>query len=165
MKGNKKKVTRASGDAILYFCFHNAISLIFFFVLTINLDIYSGTDLMIVYVFSRDFWYMALLQVFPVLILSSIIGRLTAFITINLYCNYKERPMKRWSELNNGINKIGIVFIITALITSIVYSLGLIVLLQNAIFDEETLITLVASYMGLKLLTFIIIRWFVGSKL
>ncbi|KKL54465.1 hypothetical protein LCGC14_2265140 [marine sediment metagenome] len=171
MKGNRKrnkkrkKVTRASGDAILYFFLHNIISLIFFFALTINLDIYSGTDIMMSYVFSGEFWYMALVQVFLIYILSSVIGRVMAYLTINLYCNIKERPMKRWSELNRGINKLGLVFLLTGIVTSIIYSLGLVAILQNAIFNENTLITLIIIYMGFKLGTFVIIRWFVGAKL
>ncbi|MFW9968753.1 MAG: hypothetical protein ACFFDF_01045 [Candidatus Odinarchaeota archaeon] len=165
------KSERMTGDVIWYFCLHNLISVFFFFLFTISFDIYMGQDLMLSDIFSKAFWKMVLFQVFPSAIISSIIGRITAYFIINGYIKVKYRKRrikkkgKKWSELNRGINGLGLIFFFSAFITSIIYSLGLVSILQYAIFSQETLLTLIIIYIGLKLGTYLLVRWFVGAKL
>ncbi|MFX1569822.1 MAG: hypothetical protein ACFFCV_15830 [Promethearchaeota archaeon] len=169
MRENRKS-ERASGDQFWYFCIHNLISIFIFFFATTSLKIYSGNKVLLSEIFSREFSELVLLKVFPILILSSIGGRIIALIAINGFIKVKDRnkrvkrTSKKWSEYNKGINKLGLVFILTALITSIIYSLGLVGILQYAIFNENTLLTLIAVYIGLKIGTFYLVRWFIGSK-
>lgn len=165
MRGSRKS-ERATGDLITYFILHNIISITFFFLITIQLEIYVGKDRLIGYIFQKEFWDLAILQVFPISIVSSIIGRITAFFMINLYLKYqKKKAPKRWSELNKGLNKLGLQFIITAIITAIFYSLGIIGILQYAVFSEETLLSLIIIYVGVKIGTFYFVQWFIGTKL
>ena len=170
-KNYSGKSERVTGDLIWYFCLHNLISVFFFFLFTISFDLYMGQELMLSDIFSKEFWGMVLLQVFPLSILSSIVGRGSAYYMINGYIKLKyhkrrvKKSIKRWSELNRGINKLGLVFLITALITSIIYSLGLVGILQYALFSEETLLTLIVVYIGLKIGIFYLVRWGIGAKL
>lgn len=59
----------------------------------------------------------------------------------------------------------GIKFLITALIISFFYSMGIITLLSYMVFDEITLLPLIIIYSGLKIGTYFFVRWLVGSKL
>lgn len=162
---------RVSGDLLGYFLLHNAISVFYFFVVTICMGIYVAQELTFEYVFSRDFLDLTLFQIFPISVISSILGRITAFYGIKGYYKYADRNrkikrvMKRWSELNIKINRMGIKFFITALITSFFYSMGLITLLTYLVFDETTLLPLIVIYSVLKIGTHFFVRWLCGSKL
>ena len=178
MKKNEKEYTskneRASGDLLSYFLYHNLISVLFFFVITISLGIYADKNVtdgytwiqVFGYVISSDYWQLTVFQIFPISLLSSVMGRITAFYLIRIYYNYYgNRATKRWSELNRGINRMGIKFVITALITSFFFTIGLITLLSVFVFDEKTLLPLMVIYSVLKIGTYFFVRWLVGSHL
>ena len=170
---------RASGDLLTYFILHNLLSVLFFFLFTIAMGIYAeqvnilgfSWIQVIGYIISSDFWELMVFQVFPISVISSVLGRITGFYAIKIYYIIRDRKLKtrrttkRWSELSKGINRMGIKFFITALLTSFIYSIGLIVLLSFAIFGEATLLPLVLIYTALKIGTYFFVRWFVGSKL
>ncbi len=161
---------RASGDLFGYFLLHNLISVWFFFVFTIGLGIYTERDMTFGYVISSEFWELTIFQIFPLSVISSILGRITAFYSIKGYYKYRDRKTKvkrttkRWSEMNTKINRMGLRFLITALLTSFIYSIGMITMLSYAVFDETTLLPLMVIYFGLKVGTYLFVRWFVGSK-
>jgi len=162
---------RASGDLFGYFLLHNLISVWFFFVFTIGLGIYIERDVTFGYVISSAFWELTIFQIFPISVISSILGRITAFYGVKGCYKYMDRnrkvkrTMKRWSEMNRGINRMGLRFLITALLTSFVYSIGMIIMLSYAVFDETTLLPLMIVYFSLKILIYFSVRWLVGSKL
>lgn len=174
-----EKSERVSGDLLSYFLAHNIISVLFFFVFTIAMGIYARQEdlygfswiQVIGYLISIEFWELTVFQIFPISIISSIIGRITAFYSIKGYYRYKDRKQrtrrttKRWSELNRGINRMGLKFLITSLITSFIYSIGVITMLSYAIFDENTLLPLIVVYSVLKIGIHFLVRWLVGSKL
>ena len=162
---------RASGDLFGYFLLHNLISVLFFFVFTIGLGVYTEQDFIFVYFISSEFWELTIFQIFPLSVFSSILGRITAFYSIKGYYKYRDRKTKvrratkRWSEMNRGINRMGLQFLITALLTSFVYSVGMVTMLSYAVFDETTLLPLMVIYFGLKVGIYLFVRWFVKSKL
>lgn len=164
--GKKQKTERVTGDALLYFFLHNLISVFFFFLFTVRLEIYDGTNVSVAFLFTLEFWEMVIFQILLFSIVSSIIGRITAFMLMKAYFKYgAKKSMKRWTELNTGINRFSLViFLLTALITSIVYSLGIIAILQDRIFSENTLLTLIFTYILFKTGVFFVVRWFIGSK-
>ena len=173
------KSERASGDLLWYFITHNLISVTFFFLFSMSMGVYieqgkvfGYTWIQVLeYVFSKEFLELTVFQIFPLSVVSSILGRITAFYLLRGYYAYRDRKskmkraMKRWSELNKGINRMGIKFLITALITSFIYSLGIISMLSYAIFDENTLLPLIVIYTSLKIGTYFFVRWLCGSKL
>ena len=178
-KHRTEKSERVSGDLLFFFGLHNLISVLFFFLFTYFLGVYAGREdvynfswiQVIGYLINSEFWKMTILQIFPILIITGLLGRVTAFYGIKGYYAVKDRNQetkratKRWSELNTKINRIGIKFFITALITSFIYSIGIISLLSQAVFQETTLLPLIIMYSVVKIITFIGVRWLVGSKL
>ena len=166
-----EKGERISGDLFGYFMAHNLISMLFFFAFTIGLGIYGiKQELTFAYFISSGFWQLTIFQVFPCILISGIIGRITAFYSIKGYVRWGDRKgksrrtTKRWSELNRGINRMGLRFLITALITSIIYTAISISLLSYMIFDEKALLPLMVTYFGIKTAIYLGVRWFVGSK-
>ncbi len=161
---------RASGDLFGYFLLHNLISVAFFFCFTMCLGIYTERDMTFGYFISSEFWELTIFQIFPLSLISSILGRITAFFGIKGYYKYRDRKKKikrttkRWSEMNVKINRMGLRFLITALLTSFIYSVGMITMLSYAVFDETTLLPLMVIYFGLKIGIYLSVRWFVGSK-
>ena len=167
----EEKSERATGDLLTYFIIHNMVSVFFFFLFTLSFGVFIGKDRLIGFIFQKEFWEMAIFQVFPICVISSLIGRITAYYILKGYHNYRnrkrtiQRTPKRWSELNTGINRLGLAFFIAALITSFIFSLGIVGVLQYAVFDEQTLLTLIIIYIGIKIGTYYFVSWFVGTKL
>lgn len=161
-----KRTDRVTGDALLYFFLHSLISVLFFFLFTVRLEVYEAKDVPITFFFTSDFWDMVMFQVLLFIIISNVIGRITAYFIIRAYFYYRtKKSMKRWTELNRGINKFSIlIFLLTALTTSIIYSLGIIAILQDKIFDENTLLTLIATYILFKIGCFFFWRWLIRAK-
>ena len=174
-----EKTERASGDLLWYFLLHNLISVLFFFVFTILMGIYvSLIDIygfswvqVIGYLINRDFWELVVFQIFPISVISSVLGRIAAFYCIKGYYKYRDRKAKviratkRWSELNKGINRIGIKFLITSLITSFIYAFGMVSILSNIIFNQVAFLPLLVVYSMLKIGVFYFVKWLVGSML
>lgn len=165
------KSERVGGDALTYFIVHNSFSIFLFFVVTLYFGIYAGKEQLIGFVFQKEFWELTLFQIFPISVLCSLLGRIGSYYIINSYIRYKnkkrtiKKSTKRWGELNEGINRLGLVFIISALITSFIYSLGLVAILQFVVFNEESFFALISIYVILKIGTHVFVRWFVGTKL
>ena len=173
-----KKGERISGDLFWYFVFHNVVSVLYFFGFTLALGVYTerGSILgntwtqTLIYLLSSEFWQLTIFQIFPLSVISSVLGRITAFYSIKGYIRWRDRKeasrrtSKRWSELNRGINRMGLRFLITAMITSFVYSIGMISYLSYVVFDENALLPLMVVYFGLKVVIYLFVRWFVGSK-
>lgn len=171
MRKESEKSERTSGDLLTYFIIHNSVSVLFFFLSTLYFGIYIGVDRLIGFVFQKEFWELAIFQVFPICVISSLIGRITAYYILKGSHNYRNRKRtikrtpKKWSELNTGINKLGLEFFISALITALIFSLGLISVLQFAVFNEQTLLTLIIIYAGVKIGTHYFVQYIVGVKL
>ncbi len=165
-KPKTKRTDRVTGDALLYFTLHITISVLFFFLFTVRLEVYEAKNVPITFFFTSEFWDMVIFQVFVFIIISSIIGRITAYYIIKAYFYYgTKKSTKRWTEINRGINKFSLlIFLLTALTTSIIYSLGIIAVLQDRIFNESTLLTLIFTYILFKVGCFFFWRWIIGAK-
>lgn len=162
---------KVTGDAISYFILHNMISVFFFFLFTINLEVYDAREITITFLFTLDFWEMVIFEVFIFSMLSSGIGRVGAYLIIKggYYLRNRKRRKKkitkRWGELNSGINQFHwLVFILTALITSLIYSLGVVFILRDTIFSSDSLSSLIVIYIGFKVGVYFFIRWLTKAK-
>jgi len=173
-----EKGERLAGDRLTYFILHNIVSGLIFFLVTIFMDVYVEKDYLLgytwlqilVYLISREFWMLTITQIFPIMLISSVTGRIVTFYAIRWYVRYADRKTKvrrttkRWSELNKGVNRMGIRFILTALIASFIYSIGVVVLLSNMIFEETAFLPLLIIYFCLKLGTYFFVRYIIGKK-
>lgn len=158
----KGKTERATGDLLSYFILHNLVSMLMFFMLTIGLGTYVYKEFTLSLMFTEEFWNIVF-QVFWISVCGIIFGRATVFYAIRWYHSYKDRTTKRWSELNRGINKIGFRLAISVFLSSIAYTMGLVIMLSDAIFDETKILPLMVVYLGLKIGMYFIVRWFVGK--
>lgn len=73
--------------------------------------------------------------------------------------------MKRFGELQKGVNKIGMVYLVSTLISSVLFAFGAIAILENMIYDKPTIFTLFATYLILKMTIFVIVKSFFNLKL
>ena len=168
--GKREKTERVEAEAISYFFWHNLFSVFIFFLMTMQFGLFKERNYSFSYIFSIDFGLFVII-IFCFSLLAGFIGRLTAYIVLKAYFswrnkrNRKIKVMKKFGELNSGINKISIAFFISAFITAVVFSLGVVLLLQNMLFDENTLLTLMATYLLLKIGIFFGIKLLVEWKL
>ncbi len=177
-RSRDQKTERASGDLLLYFITHNIISGLLFFFVTLGVGIYDqqqeiyGLDgfQLFFYLFSFAFWVMILQAIF-ILFLCCMAGRITAFYGIKGYYGYIDRDsrikraIKRWSELNKGINRFGIRWFLTTVITAVIYCMGAVSLLSNMVFNEDTLLPLMTIYILVKIAVYYFVKWLVGKFL
>lgn len=158
-----KDVERTKGDSWIYFGLHSIIgSALFIFIsLPLNLfNLYAGS---VSSLFTSDF----LLSLLLVLILSvgtNISGRIIAYLLLSLF--YVKTIMKTPYELNfdNGINKIGTRYVVSILISSLIFSLGLIYILESKIFGDNTLTSFALTYLIIKFVVYTFTIILVASK-
>lgn len=170
-RAKQTTATRVTGDSLLYFIFHNSISVFFFFLFTINIETYDMTRIPASYLFSSEFWKLVIYNIFFISLVCGIIGRVGAYSTIVGYYYFrnrkrtKQKTTKRWGELNSGINQFNIiVFVLTAFITSVIYALGVVVYLQHTIFGTESFVVLVGIYILFKVGIYFGVRWLTKAK-
>lgn len=163
----RARTERVTGDALLYFILHNLISVAFFFFFTIRGQIYEGKNITLGNMISLYFWKDVVFRVLLFSIVSCIIGRISAFLIMRLYFLYgTKKSFKRWSEINRGLNNFILsVFLITSLMSSLIYSMGIILILQYRIFNRDTLLTLMATYILVKTGMYFFVRWILRAKI
>lgn len=165
-KQKKERAERVKADNILYFFLHNILSVFLFFIISIQFNLYNlETNDSFSILISGDFW-IVVFEIFIFSIISGIISRIVVFFGLRIYFYYyRNKVMKTWTSLNKGWNKISIAFFISSFITAILYVIGFLQILQNSIFSEATLLTLIGAYAILKVSVFIIVRTITEIKL
>ena len=169
-KTKKDKTERVEAEAISYFFWHNLFSVFIFFLMTMQFGVFGERNYSASYLFSMAFVEFVLV-IFCFSLIAGFLGRLLAYIVLRLYFSWRSKKngrikvMKKFGELNSGLNKISITFVISAFITAVVFAFGVVILLQNMLFDENTLLTLMATYLLLKMGIFFGIKLLVEWKL
>ncbi|MCP4651530.1 MAG: hypothetical protein GY853_15820 [PVC group bacterium] len=161
----KRRRGRVEGDAIYYFAIHNLFSAVFFFAFTLGMDIYTQQTEMLSELLSFSFLEL-ILTIFGLLLLSGIIGRFFAFFFLKaMFGIVIGREMKKFGELNDGLNKISFSFIIASFVSAILFAVGALSIVQSKIFGQMTFWTLVFTYVMIKVVVFVLVRLFSESKL
>jgi len=161
----KMKKGRVQGDFITYFALHNLISMLLFFWIAIPLGFFEQKTEVISDIFSLTFLEL-IVNVFALTLFTGIISRVFGWLLLRFIVVYwRKREMKKFGELNQGINKISIVYILSIFVSSVLFAIGALTILQYVIFGAESLITLVATYIILKIGVYLLIRFFSGAKL
>lgn len=150
MRTGKKKLVRSDVDAISFFFWHNIISMFLFFMCTMSFGFYGARDRSIAYIFSLDFLWFILL-IFVCSMGAGLLGRLLAYILMKVYFDWRGKVMKKVGDLNRGINKISVAFFLSAFLTAVAFSLGVVIILQDKVFNQNSLLTLMGSYLLLKI--------------
>lgn len=168
---------RIEGDKWYYFIIHSIFSGIIFFFFAINLGLLSNSSETISELISINFFFVILI-VFVVSVISSILGRVISYYFIKTIIVYvpryismkKNKPfnlkeMRRFWELNTGINKMGYLFLIASLLSSLFFSIGALTIVQSKIFGTSNIYTLVTTYFVLMVVVQVLARYLVQRRL
>ena len=149
---HKTKSEKTEGEHIIYFLLHYTVSTIFFFGFTLKFGIYDITEYTIAYLFTLEFLEL-IWTLFCISILCFLIGRTIAYVLIwVIFTQFLDKTVKNFRDINTGINKITIYkLIIATILSSFFFAIGLIAILQDTLFDERTLISLIGVYLLVKL--------------
>lgn len=161
---HRKPEKRVEGEILIYALFHNTLSGLLFILITTSMGIYELRVDNISILLTSQFLSM-IFTIFVVSLITGIIGRFFAFFTLKFIFSYCNKPMKKFGEINRGINKIGMVFLVSTLITSFLFALGIIAILENMIYDKTTILTLFATYLIIKITVFMTVKIFFNLKL
>lgn len=159
-----RKAQRVEGEILWYLVFYNTISGLLFILITTSMGIYELKEDTISIILTSDFLFL-IFAIFVVSLITSIIGRIVAFFTLKFIFTQYGKNMKRFGEINTGMNKIGMVYIISTLITTILFAFGAVAILENVIYDKTTVLTLFATYLILKITVYILVKLFFNFKL
>ncbi|MHA1502436.1 MAG: hypothetical protein ACTSSB_11350 [Candidatus Heimdallarchaeota archaeon] len=164
MKEHEKKYTnrRVQGDSLYYFCFHNLISILLFFLFALNLKLFESQSDEISQILSIGYVQL-LFMIFGISLLCGILGRIIAYILLKMV--FKNKPIKTFGEFNQGINKISMSYLLSTFVSAVIFSIGAFAILQNVLFDEESLFTLMATYIIIKIGVYLATRMFSSFKL
>lgn len=157
---HKGKSEKTEGEHVIYFLLHYTVSTIFFFGFTLRFGIYEIEDYTITYLFTLEF--LELIGVlFCISILCTIIGRTLAYALLwVIHTQFLDKTIKNFRGINTGINKITIYkFIIMTILSSFFFAIGFITILQDTLFDEKTLGSLIIVYLLVKLGTFAFVNF------
>lgn len=159
-----RKAERVEGEILWYLVFYNTISGLLFILITNSMGIYELKEDSISIILTSDFLFL-IFAIFVVSLITSIVGRIIAFFTLKFIFNRYNKNMKRFGEINKGMNKIGMVYLVSTLITALLFALGAVAILENLIYDKTTVLTLFATYLILKITVYILVKLFFNFKL
>lgn len=150
----------ARGDKWLYFLFHNLLSVWIFYSLV---TIYSIAPYYYLFNIITPNFLQNLGLVFVFSLVSAIFSRVLTFIFLKrVFFKYiiKRSKVRRWDDLNQGINKMDGTWILAMLFSSLAFMIGATFLLDAMLFStsENNLFTLMISYLIIKIVTIIIVR-------
>lgn len=155
---------RVEGDSIYYFALHNFISMITFFAIAVPLGLFTTEIELVEDLFSFEFLGFILI-IFGLTFLSGILARIIAYVAMFYFTkNVLNKQLKTLGQFNDGINKVGMAFAISLFISSVLFAIGAIAIIESMLFTEQTLITLLATYMLIKLLIFIFVKLLMNAK-
>ena len=148
---------RVEGENLYYFALHNMISGSLFLIITALSGIWEIRQTNILNLFTSEFIELVLV-LFAIYLLTGITGRITAFFLMKYLLKANDKVMKKFWDANKGINKIGMVWLLSILLSSLIFAFGIIALLQNAIYDENTFFTLIGTYLIVRLIVYLFFK-------
>jgi len=158
----KKREGRSEGDQMIYYLLHSVISSFLFIMLAIYLNFFRLKSDTMNFIFSVDF-LMTILAIFIVSIITNFFGRIVAYLVLQLI--YRRTATKTFLELNStGLNKLGIRYLVATLIASLLFTTGMVYILQLKIFGEDTIVSLILTYILIKIFIFILTKFLIGVK-
>ncbi|MFX1567226.1 MAG: hypothetical protein ACFFCV_02530 [Promethearchaeota archaeon] len=154
---------RSEGDQIIYYILHSILGSFLFIMIAIYLDFFRFRGDSIGFLFSIDF-ILTILAIFIWSIITNFIGRIVAHFILQLL--YRRTVPKTFFELNStGLNRYGIRYLLATLIASIIFTTGMVYILQYKLFGNSEFLSLIFTYVIIKFFIFIITKMYVQSKL
>jgi len=148
----RPRTGKGEGDKFWFFVFHNLISIAVFFWIAIAVDLFEKQADSLFDIFSFSFVYF-LFEVLLISVISGFFGRILTYIPLKLWYNYVSRKeIKSFGQINKGVNEmLSMSYIISTLLSSIIFALGALTIIQSKLFEEDTLGTLILSYLIIKI--------------
>lgn len=165
-KQKRRRAGRVEGDFIYFTVLHNIISMILFFSTANVLGLFERRSEKVIDFFTFDFISLVAV-VFVLSVMFGLFSRLLAYLIMyQIYIRWRKTEMKKIGELNRGINKMSLAYFISALIGSIFFSIGVVIIIHSVVFgNSETVISLLISYLVMKGIIFFGVRLFSNFSL
>ncbi|MFX1238761.1 MAG: hypothetical protein ACFFAS_18575 [Promethearchaeota archaeon] len=152
------------GDSVWFFIIYSIFSALFFF--TLGTVFKTFTD---VVSFSEMFatdYLILLINIFVLNLISSVLSWILTFFTLKYVKRYVfETEMKSYGDLSKGVNKfplLSLSSIISLLLSSFLFTIGFIAILESSLFGANNILSLVLTYLiikiGVHVITIIIIE-------
>lgn len=169
MPKNKEKKSflgNGNGDNLWFFILYNIYSLIVFFIFGYSANLFVSIT-MISQIFSVEFLNVYLNILFWNII-SSIFGWFLALFTLRAFKTYVlKKAMKNFHDLNVGLNKFPITslaFYISIFISTFCFTIGASTIIENLLFSELSIITLMISFLLIKIVIYGITKMIIESR-
>lgn len=158
----KIKEGRSEGDSPIYYAIHNLIGSGFFIFIIFYYDLFNLREITVGDVLTVNFLY-SILVLFIISVTTNILGRFLGHPILTLI--YRKTVTKTFWELNStGINKIGLRYFGAIFISSLLFALGAVAIIQNKVFKENTLESLILTYLIIKIIIYTITKIWIKTK-
>ena len=156
------KNKRSEGDQLFYYILYSMVSMLIFLVVGTQLEYFNLRSNQISFLFTLEFFGIVII-VFLWQLLSNFIARILSYFIIKAV--YKHTAIKTIYELNSyGINQIGVRFFLSTFLSSLLWSIGAMVILQNQIFGSNDLLSLILTYIIVNITLYFFTKIIVRAK-
>jgi len=166
----KERSKKAEGEKLTYFIFHNIISSLLFIWLGFRFDIFGVRE----FTFPGDLFDSEVIIDFLILygiilglsVLTIFLGRLVGYLLLMIA--FKKGIDDIIIINKEGINRISMTLLVSVLISSLVFQIGLLIIVHRRIFGEldslKSIIGLFIVYIWLKIGVYLIAKFITKSK-
>ena len=143
---------KASGEERWFFILHNLLSMGLFFFVASRLRLFSKQSYSLLDIISFDFLGFIGI-VIGLTILLAIFSRFLAYGVFYVFYRYVlKKSIKSYVIMNQGINEMtSYPYFIGVILSSILFAIGVVTLVQLKLFREENLFTLIGAYLLIKI--------------
>lgn len=160
LNSKRNRKGRFTGDRWYYLILHNTISAFLFFALMISMNLFNQKTQFIREIFTINFVQL-FIYVFALNIFTGLIGRAIAYIILYfLIVKWRHRNMKKIGEINYGIDSINFNYFIGSLLGSLLFSIGAVIILQQVLFSDSSIYSLIVSYLVMKGGVYLLVKVF-----
>lgn len=159
----QKVKKRGEADRLVYYVLHTSLATLIFILIAMRLSFFSLRSNEISYLFSFDYLELIFI-IFLWNIICSFLARIFGYYLLKSL--YWRSTVKNIFELNSkGINRISFRYIIALFITSVLWTLGALLILSEQLFgSEDEVFALVLTYVIIKASVFIITKVIVDTR-
>lgn len=165
-KYQKKRVVekgRAEGDKWIYYILHSFYAALIFIVVAIYFDYFILKSDFVTDIFTISF-LQSIGIVFIVSIAINLFSRVLAYKTLQGI--YRKSVTRNFWQLNStGVNKVGVRYLLAILISSALFCLGAVMILQEKLFSQKDEVTsIILIYISIKVFIFIMTKLLVEVR-
>lgn len=158
---------KSRGDNIWFFLLYTMFGAIWFFILGYLYDIFH-TISEISEILTMDF-LMIMINIIFINLLSSSIAWISAFLILKYIKRYVfNTEIRSFGDLSDGINKfplLSLTALLSIILSSLLYAIGFLAILQNSLFAENGFLSLILTYFLIKIFIHVFVIIIIESKL